>query len=72
MIFASGSDRINFTTGAPLGDRDETDLQVEYAFPKTSVLKGLSATFKYSWLREDGAAQTGKQLRAYLNYDVPF
>jgi len=71
-IYASGSDRVNFSAGTPLADRDETDVRLDYSFPKTSALKGLSATLRYSWLRQDGAAQTGTQLRAYVNYDVAF
>jgi len=71
-IYASGSDRLTFATGAPLGDRNETNVRVDYAFPKGSVAEGLSATLRYSWLRQDGAAQTATQLRAYLNYDVRF
>jgi len=72
LVYASGRDRASFTTGAPLADRDETDVRLDYAFPKNSVLTGLTATLRYSWLRQDGAPQTGTQLRAYLNYDVPF
>ena len=71
-IYAAGSDRIDYATGAPIADRNETDVRVDYAFPKGSVLEGLSATFRYSWLRQDGAQQTGTQLRAYLNYAVRF
>jgi hypothetical protein len=72
VIHASGSDRVNFTTRAPITDRNETNVALEYAFAKGSALQGLSAALKYSWLHQDGAAQTGKQLRAYLNYDVGF
>ncbi|HEX6018023.1 MAG TPA: OprD family outer membrane porin [Burkholderiaceae bacterium] len=72
LVYASGNDRANFTTGAPLADRDETNIRFDYAFPKSSVLTGLVATLRYSWLHLDGAAQTGTQLRAYLNYDVRF
>jgi hypothetical protein len=71
-IYADGRDRIDYTTGAPLPDRNETDVRVDYAFPKGSVLDGLSATFRYSWLHQDGAQQTGTQLRAYLNYAIRF
>jgi hypothetical protein len=71
-IYAAGHDRIDYTTGAPIGDRNETDVRADYAFPKGSVLEGLSATFRYSWLHQDGAQQTGTQLRAYLNYAVRF
>ncbi len=71
-IYAAGRDRVDYTTGAPIADRNETDMRVDYAFRKGSPLAGLSATFRYSWLRQDGAAQTGTQLRAYLNYAVRF
>jgi hypothetical protein len=71
-IYASGSDRINFTSGAALGDRNETDVQLAYAFAKGSTLDGLTGALRYSWLRQDGAAQTGRQLRLYFNYDVRF
>ena len=53
-------------------DRNETDVRVDYAFAKGSVLDGLRATFRYSWLHQDGAPQTGTQLRAYVNYAVKF
>ena len=71
-IYAQGRDRLNYTTGAPIPDRNETDVRVDYAFAKGSVLEGFSATFRYSWLDQDGAAQTGTQLRAYVNYAVRF
>ncbi|MFO1325326.1 MAG: OprD family outer membrane porin [Burkholderiales bacterium] len=71
-IYASGSDRIDYTTGAPMPDHNETDVRIDYAFAKGSVLEGFSATFRYSWLNQDGAAQTGTQLRAYVNYAVKF
>jgi hypothetical protein len=71
-IYASGHDRQDYTTGAPMPDRSETDVRVDYAFPKGSLLEGFSATFRYSWLHQDGAPQTGTQLRAYLNYAVRF
>lgn len=71
-IYAQGRDRLNYTTGAPMPDRNETDVRVDYAFAKGSMLEGFSATFRYSWLDQDGAAQTGTQLRAYVNYAVRF
>lgn len=71
-IYADGHDRIDYTTGAPLRNRSETNLRADYAFPKDSLLDGLIATLRYSWLRQDGAAQTGTQLRAYLNYAMKF
>jgi hypothetical protein len=72
VFYASGADRLANGTGAPLPDRNETDVRVDYAFAKGTLLEGLTATFRYSWLHEDGAAQTGTQLRAYLNYAVRF
>ena len=71
-LYASGRDRIAYATGEPLADRDETDVRVDWAAPKGSPLEGLGATFRYSWLHQDGAPQTGTQLRAYVNYAVRF
>ena len=71
-IYASGSDRLANGTGAPLPNQNETNVRVDYAFRKGTPLEGLIATFRYSWLHEDGAAQTGTQLRAILNYAVRF
>jgi hypothetical protein len=70
VVYAQGRDRQS--AGAPLPDRSETDASVYYAFPKGSALAGFSAAFRYSWLTQDGAPQTGTQLRAYVNYAVPF
>ena len=72
MFYVSGTDRQANGTGAPLPDRNETDVRVDYAFPKGTLLEGLTATVRYAWTREDGAAQTGTQLRAILNYAVRF
>ena len=71
-IYASGKDRVNSSTGAPLPDHNETDIRADYAFAKGTALEGLVATFRYSWLRQDGAAQTQTDLRAILNYGVRF
>ena len=71
-VYAAGRDRIDDATGAPLADRIETDVRVDWAAPKGSLLEGLVATFRYSWLHQDGAPQTATQLRAYLNYAVRF
>jgi hypothetical protein len=71
-IYASGRDRINPQTGAVIPDRYETDVRVDYAFGKGTILEGLVATFRYSWLHQDGSPQTQTQLRAYLNYAVGF
>jgi len=72
IVYANGRKRINATTGAAIPDRDETDVRAEYAFAKGTMLEGLVATLKYSWLRQDGSPQTATQLRAYINYDVRF
>ncbi len=72
VIYADGHDRIDYTTGAPMPDRSETDVRADYAFAKGTMLEGLVATIRYSWLQQDGAPQTGTQLRAYLNYAVRF
>jgi hypothetical protein len=72
VIYADGRDRVDYNTGASLANRNETDARIDYAFGKGTALEGLSATFRYSWLRQDGAAQTGTQLRAYVNYAVKF
>ena len=71
-IYASGSRRVNATTGAAIPDRDETNVRADYAFPKGTMLQGLVATLRYSWLHQDGSPQTAPQLRAYVNYDVRF
>lgn len=69
-LYAQGRDRINSTTGATLPNQRETDLRLDYSIP-TGMLKGLVATLRYSWLRQDGAP-TATQLRAYVKYEVAF
>jgi len=71
-IYASGKDRINSSNGAPLPDHHETDVRADYAFAKGTWAEGLVATFRYSWLHEQGALQTQTDLRAILNYVVRF
>ena len=71
-LYAEGSDRIDDQTGAPLPNRNETDVRVDYAFGKGTLLEGLVATFRYSWEHQDGSPQTATQLRAYINYAVRF
>ena len=72
IVYANGRKRINATTGAAIPDRDETDVRAEYAFAKGTMLEGLVATLKYSWLHQDGSPQTQTDLRAILNYVVRF
>jgi len=71
-VYASGHNRVNATTGAPIPKRGETDVRADYVFAKGTVLEGLVATLRYSWLHQDGSPQTAPQLRAYVNYDVRF
>jgi hypothetical protein len=71
-VFAQGYDRINAGTGAPIGNRNELDVRVDYAFVKGTALEGLVATARYSLLHQDGSAQNAPQLRLYLNYAVRF
>jgi hypothetical protein len=72
VLYANGRSRVNATTGATIPDREETNIRADYAFAKGTVLEGLVATLRYSWLHQDGSPQTGPQLRAYVNYDVRF
>ena len=69
-IYVAGKDRIDSSTGAGLPDHNETDVRADYAFAKGSLLEGLVATLRYSWLHQDGAAHTQTDLRAILNYVV--
>ena len=71
-IYAAGKDRINSSNGAPLPNHNETDVRADYAFAKGTLLEGLVATIRYSWLHQDGAAQTQTDLRAFINYLVRF
>ena len=72
ILYANGRSRVNATTGAAIPDREETNIRADYAFAKGTMLEGLVATLRYSWLHQDGSLQTAPQLRAYVNYDVRF
>ena len=71
-IYASGKDRVNSSNGAPLPDHWETDVRADYAFAKGTWAEGFVATFRYSWLHQDGSPQIQTDLRAILNYNVRF
>ena len=75
-VYASGSDRVADSTGAPMPDRNETDLRADYRFGKGHLLAGLVATLRYSWLQQDGSAQTQTQTqtqaRVIVNYPFSF
>jgi hypothetical protein len=72
MLYAAGTDRIDAKTGSAIADRSETNVRADYAVGKGSVLEGMVATVRYSWLRQDGAQQTAPQLRVYVNYPIKF
>jgi len=72
VVYAAGSDRIDAATGAPIPDRNETDIRADYRFAKGHPLAGLVATFRYSWLRQDGSPQTQTQARVIVNYPFSF
>jgi hypothetical protein len=71
-VYAAGSHRIDDANGAPLPDRNETDLRADYRFAKGSALQGLVLTLRYSWLRQDGPPQTQTQGRVIVNYPFSF
>ena len=71
-IYAAGSHRIDPADGSAIPDRNETDVRVDYAVGKGTLLEGLVATVRYAWLHQDGSPQTQTQLRAYVNYAVKF
>jgi hypothetical protein len=71
-IYADGRDRLDQPTGNPLPNRNETNVRVDYAVGKGTLLEGLVATFRYSWLHQDGSPQIATQLRAYVNYEFRF
>jgi len=70
-IYASSNDRKNAANGALNPDREETDLRADYAFGKDTALSGLVATLRGGWLHQEGSP-TAFQLRAILNYAIPF
>ena len=70
--YGSGHGAIDSSTGAPLGNRNETDVRLSYAVDKSGRLHGLSFGIEGSWLNQAGAAAQGRQLRVFANYDVPF
>ena len=72
IIYGNGHGAIDSSTGASLGSRNETDVQLSYVLDKSSMLRGLSFGVEGSWLNQAGAAAQGRQLRVYANYDVPF
>jgi len=70
--YGNGHGAIDSSTGAALGSRNETDLQLAYAPSTASPLRGLSLGVEGSWLNQAGAAAQGRQLRVFANYLIPF
>ena len=69
--FGTGWDALSNKHGTPVPDQHETDVRLDYALPKSSLLRNLVLTFRYSWLSQSGSP-TATELRAYANYLVPF
>jgi transposase-like protein len=69
-VYAAGTERVDNATGAPIPDRNETDLRADDRFGKGHLLAGLVATLRYSWLHQDGSPQT--QARVIVNYPLSF
>lgn len=71
-IYVAGSSRVEAATGVAMPDRNETNIRADYTVGKGSVLQGMVAMLRYSWLRQDGSPQTAPQLRIYVNYPIRF
>ena len=71
-IYAEGRDRIDARPAprCPTATRPTSASITRSA--RGRFLDGLVATFRYSWLHQDGSPQTATQLRAYINYAVRF
>lgn len=70
--YAAGRDRVDAGTGAPVPNRNETDIRADYRVAAGGPLAGLVATLRYSWLRQDGSPQTQTQARVIVNYPFSF
>lgn len=71
-VYASGSERVDNLSGAPIPDRNETDIRADYRVGNGGVLQGLVLTLRYSWLQQDGSPQTQTQARVIVNYPFAF
>jgi hypothetical protein len=72
VAYAAGRDRVDASTGAPMPNRDETDIRADYRVAKGHLLEGLVATLRYSWLQQDGSPQTQTQARVIVNFPFAF
>ncbi len=71
-VYAAGSHRVDDATGAPLPDRNETDLRAVYRFGEGHALAGLVLSLLYSRLQQDGSPQTQTQARVIVNLPFAF
>ena len=71
-IYASGKDRINSPTARRCRTTTRPTSAPTTRSAREPLLEGLVATFRYSWLHQDGSPQTQTELRAILNYAVRF
>ena len=69
--YGSGRGAVDSSTGASLGSQNETDVQLAFATDRSSSLHGLSLGLEGSWLNQAGATAQGRQLRAFVNYEIP-
>jgi len=69
--YGNGHAAIKPSTGASLGNQNETDVKLRYDFDPSAKLRGLSFGIEGSWLNQAGATAQGRQLRVYANYEIP-
>lgn len=69
-LYTVGTGRRNASTGESLPDENEFDADVQYRF-QGEWLKGLTLRFRYGAVHESGGERI-HQVRAFLNYDIPF
>jgi hypothetical protein len=68
---AWGSDAEDPATGAPLPDRTEYDVTVDWK-PPGPPLKGLWIRVRYAQVDYDGDGETNRDIRLIANYSIPF
>lgn len=68
--YAEGYGAIDADTGAPLPDRREFDVTVDYRVKK-GLLRGFWLRLRASVLDVDGREKTSDEVRAIINYEIP-
>ena len=68
---ATGTDAEGPATGAPLPDRTEYDVTVDWKPPRLP-LKGLWIRVRYAHVDNEGDGETVSDIRLILNYIIPF